>query len=173
MERATKKETVKKEAGKRGVKAESTGIDEEKLAGIIKKEDDIKVSAPVIKKEIDPVIKVITTETSVTEKEILLKNTGGSFHMGRRRIIKPGEKFKAKWSDIPMGFRDTIYPLEDVPIKAEAPLLSGKKSEFELIPKGETEEDGFDVINKETGKKINGKPLPKATADKLIEDLSK
>jgi len=173
MERATKKETIKKEAVKRSVKAEPTRVDEEKLAGIINKEDDVKVIAPVAKKDIDPVIKVIPTETLEVEREILLKNTGGSFHMGRRRIIKPGEKFKARWSDIPMGFRDTIYPLEDVPVKSASPLIPGKKSEFELIPKGETEEDGFDVINKETGKKINGKPLPKATAEKLIEDLSK
>ncbi|MFA5049187.1 MAG: hypothetical protein WC516_09250 [Patescibacteria group bacterium] len=163
MERATKKvekkETVKKVEKEKIVPV----LDEDKLKEVIEKstEKETVVSKPV------KVVEVIT-ETGV-EREILLKNTGGSFHMGRRRIIKPGEKFKARWSDIPVSFRDTIYPLEDVPIKVSAAPILGKKAEFDLVSRG----DGFDVINNESGKKINGIPISEESAKKLIEDLSR
>lgn len=169
MERATKK-TDKKPIVKKAEKVEKEEIiskppviDEEKLEKIVKKEtkEEGTISKP-------PAAVEIVAEVT-EEREILLKNTGGSFHMGRRRIIKPGEKFKAKWSEIPASFRDTIYPLEDIPVKPSVPLLTGKKEEFILVPR----EDGFDVINKDTGKKINGKALPEETAKKLIVDLSK
>ncbi len=138
-------------------------INEEKLKIAVEK---------TVKKEI-VVMPTIKEISETVEGEILLKNTGGSFHMGRRKIIKPGEKFKAKWSDIPVGFRDTIYPLEDVPVTKSAPLVVGKKAEFEVFSKGEKEEDGYDVINKTTGKKINGLPLIKVVAEKMVEDLNR
>jgi hypothetical protein len=163
MERATKK-AEKKEVVKKVEKEKVVPvIDEEKLKEVVDKATKKEVVAPKLVPAVETVLE------AGEEREILLKNTGGSFHMGRRRIIKPGEKFKAKWSDIPEGFRDTIYPLEAVPVKPSVPLLAGKKEEFEFVPRG----DGFDVVNKETGKKINGIPIPEDRAKSLIEDLSR
>lgn len=94
MERATKK-ADKKEVVKKIEKVEkvkvpvSPIIDEEKLEKAVEKET--KKEEVVFK----PPVSIVEIAAEVTEeREIMLKNTGGSFHMGRRRIIKPGKNLK-------------------------------------------------------------------------------
>ena len=100
---------------------------------------------------------------------------GGSLRLGGK-IIKPGEVFKAYPEDIPVGFRDLVIPVEGGNVSWEKPIVPPPplvimKPVFELKPRGKSK-SLFDVVDGQ-GKAINEKPLPKATAEKLIEDLLK
>lgn len=106
------------------------------------------------------------------------KEGGGSFRLGRR-IIKPGEVFKATKEEIPEAFLNTVTPLDSIPVESvKTPVVSAPKTnEYSVVPalarKGKEKEAGefFNVVDK-NGKKLNEKPLDKETADKLVNDLS-
>jgi len=110
------------------------------------------------------------------------KDGGGSFRLGRR-IIKPGEVFKATKEEIPAAFLNTVTPLDSLPEESvKAPVVSAPKTnEYTVVPalarKGKAKEGEseavslFNVVDK-NGKKLNELPLDKETADKLVNDLS-
>lgn len=120
-----------------------------------------------------------TQETTILENEVehdaLLwwkKTGGGSFRL-KGRIIKPGERFKARPSDIPKGFRDVIRPLGtivDPPtpagyIPGAKPIYTAEISTKRIMlihGRGKS----WDVFEGET--KINEKPVPKADAEALL-----
>jgi len=108
-----------------------------------------------------------TDPVDVQEPEIWFRKTGaGSFRTKNGTIIKPNQKFKAKPSDIPSGFRDLIHPLDDITEDAALPELT--KSRFEVISKGA---GWFDVVNISSGKAMNEKGLRVQAAKDLLESL--
>ncbi len=102
---------------------------------------------------------------------------GGSFRLNTKRIIKPGEKFTARPSQIPRNFRDVVIPLDgsvEVPNKTEPTAMKGKKpsytskpSEKRTIKNRGKSKSLFDVFE-EDGTKINDAPLKKDDAAKLL-----
>jgi hypothetical protein len=109
----------------------------------------------------------------VSEKIRYRKIGGGSARLnigGQNRIIKPNEVFTALPSEIPFAFKDTIIPLDSLP-KVEAAKPQPVKVSFSVKPRGKSK-SLFDVVDN-LGKVINDKPLPKETAEQLVEDLGK
>jgi len=107
----------------------------------------------------------------VTDKRIWWRNGGGSFYAiidGRNKIVKPNEKFQAFEYEIPKSFLNTIYPVDPLPSKEPVIVV---QSVFEAIP-SETDSALFDVINKETGKIVNGHPLEEKDAIDLAANLN-
>lgn len=92
---------------------------------------------------------------------------GGSFWL-HGHIIKPGQVFYAKPSEVPQAFRDQLVPLDGIPDPDKKPVV-GVVSVFNIVPV-EGEEDKFNVVN-EKGKAINGKPLTAEKAESLLKDL--
>lgn len=101
------------------------------------------------------------------EKEIWWRKTGGGSHRmkrnGKRVIIKPGQKFKARPSEIPEAFRDIIIPLENLP--EEAPVKIEEK-EIEIVHKGS---GWYNVVM--NGKIMNEKALRPEEAEELAKNL--
>ena len=108
-------------------------------------------------------------ENKTTDERIWFKNNGKSFRIGKNRIIKPGEKFKAFPHEVSKAFRDVIIPQQE--IIEEIPISNVNKASYKLQP-AEDEEGFFNVLTS-TGKIINQKPLDEVTANKLISDLSR
>jgi ATP-dependent RNA circularization protein (DNA/RNA ligase family) len=77
---------------------------------------------------------------------------------------KTGQVFWAYEDEVPESFRDTCIPLEELPSKK--PYVSKTKFEVQSVGYG-----WYDVVNKETGKKINDKRLRENQAKQLIEEL--
>ena len=105
------------------------------------------------------------------------KTGGGSFRMSRR-IIKPGEKFRARPDEIPKGFRDVVIPLEPIPegtfnteTGATEPIIPGVSPKYTLKSRGG---GWYDIVDS-AGKVMNEpkKPLKKAMAEQLIKDLER
>jgi hypothetical protein len=152
MKRVKKEEVQQEEVQQEEVQQEEVSQVEpvkSKLANIpAKKENVVPVSQPI------------------HDGQVWWKNNGGTFRMGKNRIIKPGEKFLAHPDQISQAFRDVIVPiqrnLEDqVPVKVNIP-------KYEIQP---NEEEGFfDIVNEE-GKILNEKPLEETVAKQLLEDL--
>lgn len=102
------------------------------------------------------------------EPTIRWKKLGrGSFRMPNR-IIKPGEIFTAKPSDIPLSFRDVIIPVDDLPKEMLEVKVDGKKPVFSVAKRDKG--TWYDVID-DKGKKINEKALTKEAAISLVESL--
>jgi len=134
--------------------------------------------------------KKIETVQEEIQKEYWFKKVGGGpFYIigknGRREMIKPNQKFQATLDQIPKAFRDTIIPQEEIPTmekKIPQPKAENIKLPVYSIALYEyTEEEkaaeGFDEtvelfnIVDAKGKVINGKPLPKETAEQMIRDI--
>lgn len=94
----------------------------------------------------------------------------GTFRMPGK-IVKPGQVFTARPSQIPKVFRDTIKPLAPMLEKEEKPVVSATDYRMEFWS-----EDGdvafYNVVQVASGKAINESPLPKAEAEKLMKELS-
>lgn len=93
---------------------------------------------------------------------------GGSSRLkigGKMRIIKPGQKFTARPSEVPEAFRDIIVPLETLP---ETPDPEPVKTEYE-VRKRETS-SWYDVFGPD-GKQVNEKALTREGALKLVKQL--
>lgn len=104
---------------------------------------------------------------------------GGSLRLrisGKPQIIPPGQKFKARPSEIPVSFKDVVLPLEQIPTaETQKAVIAGKTPVFikaKYEPKeGETfEQSMFNIVNS-TGKVLNQKPLTEADADSLLKDM--
>ena len=123
----------------------------------------------------------------VDDGTILWKKVGGGSFRMPGKIIKPGQKFRARPDQIPAGFRDVVIPLEKIPdgkdIKEEQvpENIPGIQAKYKLNkrPKKDwTKDDNgdevilYDIVDI-AGKTINGKskPLTKDIAESLINDL--
>ena len=109
-----------------------------------------------------------------SEKVIKWKKVGGGSLRFSGRIIKPGQIFKAKASEIPEGFRDVVIPLESIPgdtTAPGAPVIDAKPVEVEYKLKSRGSGGWFDVVDL-NGKVLNEKALKKDVAEKLVKDLA-
>jgi len=103
------------------------------------------------------------------EKVINWKKVGGgSLRLkinGHKRIIKPGQVFKATPSEVSMGFRDVVIPLDELP---KEPTIVAPPSGYEIKPR----KGGgfFDIVDKK-GKVINEKALRREPAEELLKAL--
>lgn len=127
------------------------------------------------------------TNEVVKEKLQYRKIGGGSARLrleGRRKIIKPSERFWAYPEDIPEAFKDTIVLLDgQTAPKAEAPVTVDKIFKVAVRPKtagdadpGKTKKGKkrkwYNVINKDTKKVMNPEPLTETKAKKLADSLN-
>lgn len=110
-------------------------------------------------------------KVAVTDPEILWKKIGGGPLILKNRIIKPGEKFKARVDEIPPAFRDVVIPLQDIKETPAPEMISKKEPTYHLEPKGESK-TLFNVVDTE-GKVLNEKGLKKEVAEQFIVDLEK
>ena len=111
-----------------------------------------------------------TTETKKGSIQ-WIKVGGGSFTAtiaGRKKIIKPGEKFFATLEEIPPQFRDVCKALEPLPEKGEVKPLEVVKPTYTLTHKG----GGKYAVISDAGKQMNDTLLPKAEAEALIKELT-
>lgn len=123
--------------------------------------------------EVNPDTKVERVKIDTDAPIRWQKIGGGSFFLGRRRI-KPNEKFKARPSEIPAMFRDSVIPLDEIPEKEAELLVEGIKTVYTLESVEVEGEEAplFNVVN-QSGKKINEKPLTKEIAESFLNDLQK
>lgn len=105
------------------------------------------------------------------EKEIRWRKTGGgSFRLGPERnhkIIKQNQVFSAKPSEIPVGFRDTIKPVDKLLEEEGTPVKSATHYKIKKV-----EDNLYDVVNAASGKPMNQKPFDLEKANSLLEALS-
>jgi hypothetical protein len=95
-------------------------------------------------------------------------NKGGTFRMiidGRRKIIKPNEKFMARPDQIPETFRDVLKPEQPLPGEPELQIADAG---YRVRRRGNSEL--FDIID---GRKkvVNQKALTEEEAKALLEKL--
>jgi len=112
-------------------------------------------------------------EVSIWWKKVGGGSLRGVFD-GRKQIIKPNQKFKAKASEISMNFRDVVIPLESIPGVVTAPNVPDpdiKAVEVEYKAVERKTKGWFDVVDK-NGKVLNEKALKKDVAEKLVKDLA-
>jgi hypothetical protein len=105
----------------------------------------------------------------MSEEKIWWKKLGGGSlrNVAGIKLIKPGERFKAKASDIPENFRDVVIPQQNIP---EEPVVitQGVKPTYILQP---AKRNGwFDIVDSQ-GKIFSDKAMPKDKAQSLIADL--
>jgi hypothetical protein len=98
------------------------------------------------------------------------KKVGGGAFYFKNRIIKPGQIFTAKPSDIPAAFKDLCIPLDEIKPAPVVPIQI-TQAEYTVKPRGKSK-TWFDVIDKQ-GKPINEKALSKEVAENLVQDLLK
>lgn len=106
------------------------------------------------------------------EPRLRFSHTGGGSFWLNGHIIKPGQVFYAKSSEVPEAFRDQLKPLDGTPDPNRKPV-TGVQSTFSVVPLEPIEEGGeikYNVVN-EKGKAINGKPLTSEKAEALLKDL--
>ena len=94
---------------------------------------------------------------------------GGGLHLNGR-IIKPGQVFTARVSDIPKAFRDLCLPLDEIK-EVVPPPINVIKYTYTVVPRGKSK-SLFDVVD-DKGKVLNEKALTKAVAEQLVSDLEK
>ncbi len=109
--------------------------------------------------------------TIPSNEPIRWRKTGGGALYLHRKIIKPGQVFTARPSEISKAFRDTVIPLEEIPAEAPPPPLEITKADYSVKPRGKSK-SWFDVVDSK-GKVVNEKALTKEIAEKLVQDLSK
>jgi hypothetical protein len=106
--------------------------------------------------------------TKSTDIKIRWKNTGGgNLYLRDKRKILPGETFLAYPREVPMGFRDTIKPLDELGGNKENNMPIIVKPKYTLQKKGPV---WYDIVD-EKGKKINVKSLKKTDAEEMIKSL--
>ena len=106
---------------------------------------------------------------SLGEKKVEFRKTGGgSFRMASGKIVKPGQVFKAYPSQIPASFRDTLIPLEDLPIAPAEKKLELPPSEYRAVKREGS--NWWDVFGP-GDKKMNEKALTQAKALEHIKGL--
>jgi hypothetical protein len=103
------------------------------------------------------------------EQKIRWKKIGGGSLWLLGHIIKPGQVFYAKPSDISEAFRDQIVPVDGIPAPNTPPVV-GKVSTYKMQPKGKSP-SLWEVVNVETGKAVNEKGVTKEKAEAILQDL--
>lgn len=108
------------------------------------------------------------------EKVLRWKKVGAGTFTMKGMIIKEGQFFHAKESEIPRAFRDLLVCVEEEKMneankEAEKELQKTLKPVFTIV-QSEKASTRFDVINAE-GFPVNGKPLSRPAAEKLKESL--
>lgn len=104
--------------------------------------------------------------TKKVDEVIKWKKIGrGSLRM-KNMIIKPGQIFSAKASEIPQAFRDTIIPLDKLPkgVKEDIKVVATEYSIKHRSGKW------YDVVNA-NGKVLNEKAMTREKALELIKLL--
>jgi len=110
-----------------------------------------------------------------------VKTGGGTFVatiLGRRKHIKPNQKFRARLSDIPEAHRDTIQLVDGRPLdqlveadkETNIPKEVAEKAaplEYSIEPK---KGGWYDVIDS-NGKKVNENSLREDAAKELVDSL--
>ena len=110
------------------------------------------------------------TDEPEEETEHWQKIGGGSFFLGKNRIIKPNEKFYAKESEIPAGFRDVIIRLSGkAPATGKTAKAIPPKIVYTVSPV-EDEEGLFNIVDA-LGKVMNETPLDEDSANELKKQL--
>ena len=110
-------------------------------------------------------------ERLIQEDEVIRwKKVGGGGFYFKNRIIKPGQVFTARVSEIPKAFRDVCIPLDEIKV-VQPPPVDAVKAEYIVQPRGKSK-TWFDVVDGR-GKVINEKALLKDVAEKLAHDLLK
>ncbi len=107
------------------------------------------------------------------------KTGGGSLRLAGRKqsIIKPGQVFEAKRSELPKAFMDTIVCLSEEKEKEfKTAIISkevGKAAENSVyvLEPIEDKPSFFNVVHKDTKKAVNEKPLREKKALELISTL--
>lgn len=114
-----------------------------------------------------------------------IKIGGGTFRMQRGKIVKPNEKFNAYPEEIPKAFYDTIIPIDDnekvrraqPPTKDNYTVKQTAKYEIVSVPEL-VEDDGasyqtilYNVVNTDSKKPINDKPVTYEAAEELLVTL--
>lgn len=115
----------------------------------------------------------------ITEnKPLTWKKIGGGSLRLKKRIIKPGEVFKAFPEEIPPGFRSMV-----IPIGKDAEILKEQEQTQESIPANipgnkqkyvviESEKKGWFNVVDVNKKVLNEKGLRKDDAESLVEALN-
>jgi hypothetical protein len=104
----------------------------------------------------------------MSEKIKWLKKGGGSFRMADGKIIKPNQTFMAAPEEIPVGFRDVVVPLEEIPEAKEPKILVGSAYKVEKRQNS----SWYDVVNSVSDKPINDKALRLEDAKALLKELA-
>ena len=115
------------------------------------------------------------TVNSVSKRKVINKDGEEETKFKTKRVkIKPGETFQAYPYDksvsgwehkLEVVESGTVVPPEEVKEQIEKEENSVVTTALKAIHKGSGK---YDVINEETGEKINNKPLSKADAEKLL-----
>ena len=109
-------------------------------------------------------------ERVISNEPIRWKKTGGGALYLHHKLIKPGQIFTARPSEISKSFRDTVIPLDDVFVPVPPPIEI-TKADYSVKPRGKSK-SWFDVVDSKE-KVVNEKALTKEVAEKLVQDLSK
>jgi len=90
---------------------------------------------------------------------------GGSFRMRNGKIIKPNQVFWATPEEVPMGFRDTIIPLSELPEEKPTEIIY-PTYQIQVRTPG-----WFDIVD-QAGKVINEQALREDKAKEMLERLT-
>ena len=126
--------------------------------------EPLEIIEPIPVKPLEPVEPVQSLKQ--VDRPIRWKKVGGSTFILNNRMIKPGQVFTAKVSEIPKAFRDLIIPVDDLPVEVDELTLIGDGSSFSLQPNG----DKWNILNR-MGKKLNEVALSRDEALILIKQL--
>jgi hypothetical protein len=110
-------------------------------------------------------------ERTKSNDVIRWKKIGGGHFIFNGRIIKPGQVFTARESQISKSFRDLIIPVDQLPPPPEEAPVEIKATNYTVQPRGKSN-TWFDVVDGQ-GKVVNEKGMAKEKAEKLAHDLSK
>ena len=121
------------------------------------------------------------TKAPTGDNEITWRKIGRGSLRFKGRIIKPGENFKARPSELSDSIRRFLMPLGEVvekASKAQEPDKKAELTEFIKVPRGKSKL-WYDVVNTKVvteefpkGKPMNEKALTKDKAEAFIASLT-
>jgi len=150
--------------GRTNTKVEEVKVEEEVLPVLEEKVDPPQIQVQITPKEEEEIVPVLESVEDVEQLLQWKKVGGGSFYLGNK-IIKPGEKFYAKASEIPKNYRDVVIMITS---PEEANTVKYVPVIYTLEP-GE-EANTFFVVDS-LGKKLSEKALNKEIAMQFIAAL--
>ena len=105
----------------------------------------------------------------MADEVIRWKKVGGGVFYFKNRMIKPGQVFSARPSEISKAFLDVIKPLDEIKVDVPPPVIV-TPTNYIVKPRGKSK-TWFDVVDSKD-KPVNEKALSKEQAEKLAKDLS-